>query len=293
VLAESKNLDYEVVDQNAGDDDVYVDPDRIRQVLINMINNAVKFTDSGSVRVVLERIHGGRVLRATVQDTGIGISSADQATIFQEFRQLDATASRRHGGTGLGLSICKKLLNLMGGEIWVDSEEGMGTTFSIVVPLAAQEEPEMEELHRISPAKYTVLHSAAGRVLIVDEDQIGSSSLSAGFRKRGVEVVLASSGEEGLRALRNSEFNAVLLSTSLPQMDAVTFMKKVESSPDISRQRLFLTASRDLTDEESEYIKHRPIEVFRTGQAELQTLIDKVCALLPEIQPQEPTETAA
>ncbi|MBU1700139.1 MAG: response regulator [Candidatus Eisenbacteria bacterium] len=293
VLAEAKNLIYEVVEQNAGDEEVFVDPDRIRQVLINMINNAIKFTDSGSVRVVLEQIRGGRVLRATVQDTGIGISSEDQATIFQEFRQLDATASRRHGGTGLGLAICKRLLNLMGGEIWVDSEEGMGTTFSVVIPLTQEEERAPGKGYAVSPTRDAVLSSVAGRILIIDEDQIGSSRISSMFRKRGIEVVLVSNGEEGLRALRNSKFHALLLSLSLPQMDSITILKAIESYPDISSLHIAVTASRDLTNEESEYLKKRSIAVFRTGQIGLDTLMDEVCNSLPGVQAQRPAKNAA
>jgi two-component system, sensor histidine kinase and response regulator len=132
VVAHGKGLDLH---HNISDDMPLVllgDPTRLRQVLVNLINNAIKFTDRGSVEVgvSVERTEAGEsVVRFSVSDTGIGMSAAQREVIFEAFRQADGSTTRRYGGTGLGLSICQRLVRLMGGDMWVESKPGSGSTF--------------------------------------------------------------------------------------------------------------------------------------------------------------------
>jgi signal transduction histidine kinase len=126
------------------------DPVRLRQVLLNLVNNAVKFTPQGFVelRAVLDHVENEKaIVRFSVQDSGIGLSTEQQNIIFEAFRQADGSTTRRYGGTGLGLSICKRLVALMGGELWVESEPGAGSTFSFTVQVGLNLDPD-EALHR-------------------------------------------------------------------------------------------------------------------------------------------------
>jgi signal transduction histidine kinase len=115
-------------------DAVLGDPTRLRQVLLNLMDNAIKFTERGGVRVEVH-MESGSVVRFAVVDTGIGIPDDKQALVFEAFTQADGTTTRRHGGTGLGLTISMQLVTLMGGRLWLESEEGKGTTFFFTVPM--------------------------------------------------------------------------------------------------------------------------------------------------------------
>jgi len=109
------------------------DARRVEQILLNLLSNAVKFTEHGSVKLTCRCEHGAYV--TTVTDSGIGISTSDQATLFAPFHQIDTGLNRRYEGTGLGLSICKRLVEMMGGQIWVESIPGVGSTFSFSLPI--------------------------------------------------------------------------------------------------------------------------------------------------------------
>ncbi|MBD3336313.1 MAG: HAMP domain-containing protein [Candidatus Eisenbacteria bacterium] len=279
VLAESKGLQFDVVAQDGDEDEVEIDPDRVRQVLANLIINAIKFTDSGSVRVILERVQGGRTFRATIQDTGIGIPREDQATIFQEFWQLDATASRRHGGTGLGLAITKRVINLLGGEIWVDSEQGMGSTFSFIIPLTRQggeDRSGRSGARMLAPSP-----PVAGRVLIVDGDQVESEYLARRFRRRGAQVVLASSSEEGLGILRNSVFHALVVSFTLPRMNAFQLLEAIHAGECETPANIAVSTPRDLLTDERKRLESWKAGIFRKEQKGLDALVESVCERLP------------
>jgi signal transduction histidine kinase len=139
VLAEEKGLGFELAIDERMPARIMGDPARIRQVAINLLSNAVKFTHEGRIRLLLRR-HGQEAWTLVVEDTGIGIPSHLQETIFEEFRQLDAGSQRKAGGTGLGLSIVRKLALMMGGNVRVKSQVGEGSMFTIILPLTEEME---------------------------------------------------------------------------------------------------------------------------------------------------------
>jgi signal transduction histidine kinase/DNA-binding response OmpR family regulator len=172
------------------------DPGRIRQILLNLAGNAVKFTERGtvSVEVTLDRVEGQAAhIRFSVIDTGIGIPQPAQASLFDKFTQADASISRRYGGTGLGLAISANLVRLMGGEIGVASEVGVGSTFWFTLPLA------MQPVQRREPASYDI---AGLRILVVDDNEVNRRVFYHQLVSQGAEVHLADGVDSALDLLR-------------------------------------------------------------------------------------------
>ncbi len=207
------------------------DPLRLGQVLINLANNAVKFTDKGEVHVQieLEPRSGDRVLlRARVRDTGIGLNAEQISRLFQSFEQADASTTRRHGGTGLGLAICKQLVELMGGEIGVESVLGQGSTFWFTVPLKILQE-------RRSTGKVVPPSLQGLRVLVVDDSRTVRQVSSRYLEAFGFQTDMAGTGEEALSVLRDAarspekNFDLVLMDWKMPDMDGVRCSTEVRS----------------------------------------------------------------
>lgn len=205
------------------------DPLRLGQVLINLTNNAVKFTEKGEVHVRLEfdPITGGRVmLRASVRDTGIGLSEEQIARLFQSFEQADASTTRRHGGTGLGLAICKQLVELMGGEIGVHSKLGAGSEFWFEVPLDTH-----QERRRVGRQLPPVLHGI--RVLVVDDSRTVRQVSARYLQAFGFATSMAATAEEALQMLREASdspensYGLVLMDWKMPDMDGVRCITEI------------------------------------------------------------------
>ncbi len=214
--------------------DLVGDPLRIGQVFTNLCNNATKFTpEGGEIAVTIDAdVDGDSVLlHCSVRDTGIGLSEVDQARIFQYFSQADNSTTRRFGGTGLGLVICRKLLGLMGGDIWVESTPGVGSTFYFTIRVSRQ-------------AQQTVprhIKSACGdqRVLLVDDNQLARDILGAMLIRFGLQYDEATSGEEALEILEQANainpYRLVLMDWQMPVMDGVTASRKILDSHKIKQ----------------------------------------------------------
>ncbi len=192
------------------------DPLRVRQIVTNYVSNALKFTDSGSVRVRVDRLPGGAV-RFEVIDTGPGLTPAVQKLLFKPFTQADQSTTRRFGGTGLGLSICRELAVMMGGDVGVDSQPGQGCSFWAVMPLPPSGRP-------LAQTPSLVDGDLAGmRVLMVEDNVVNMLIGVAMLERWGVEVVQASDGREALAAVHSAAadqrpFHAVLMDVQMPVM---------------------------------------------------------------------------
>lgn len=193
------------------------DPGRLRQVVTNLVDNAVKFTDHGSIEVSARTSltsDGDVWLSLEVRDTGIGISPAGQAKLFDEFSQVDSSNKRRHGGTGLGLAITRRLIEEMGGEINVESSLGQGTTFSFGLPLSPESPstapPEPEQL---LPARFS------GRVLVAEDNAVNQRLAQRMLEKLGLTVDLAANGREALDKARKREYKLIFMDCQMPVMD--------------------------------------------------------------------------
>jgi CheY-like chemotaxis protein len=199
-------------------DSAYADPLRLRQILNNLVGNAIKFTERGSVRVRAdaEPLQGGWELRVEVADTGIGLAPGARERLFQAFSQADATTTRRYGGTGLGLAISRQLVEMMGGAIAADGEPGQGSRFVFRVRLsAACALPERRTSARAAPAP----DLAGRRVLVVEDNPVNRKVAADQLAQFGCAVELAEDGRKALEAFARAPFDLVLMDCQMPVMD--------------------------------------------------------------------------
>ncbi len=258
VRAHSKNLellcqvDMDIPDQLKGD------PVRVRQVLINLLGNAIRFTDEGeiAVRVRADEIGSAQVkLHVTVRDTGIGIPEEEQERIFEAFSQADTSTTRRYGGTGLGLNISVHLVQLMGGEIWVESEVGKGSTFHFTAEFSFSNEPRQEVVQ--------TLESLQGlRVLVVDDNHTNRKILSDLLVHWNMQPTLVTSGPEALEAIDQAKlvdtpYQLILLDGMMPEMDGLEFLQQLDASPETIASTVMMLSSAD----DIEFIK----SIYATG----------------------------
>ena len=224
---------------------------RLRQILVNLVGNAVKFTKTGEV-VISAQIEGETSLQAravfSVSDTGIGIPKERQAAVFENFTQADGTTTRQYGGTGLGLAICKQLVELMGGEIWVESEPHEGSTFyfhvSLGCPAPASQEEQSHPV-RLSPCDRKPGHS---RILVVDDNATCRRHLKRMLDAWGYQTDVASDGQAALQQLKeasdkNEPFEIMLLDVQMPGMDGLEVEEVIRNQPQYSRLKVFFTSS--------------------------------------------------
>jgi CheY-like chemotaxis protein len=211
----------------------------VRQVLINLVGNAVKFTERGGVCVTVSESEG--MLRFDVQDTGLGMTAAQAAALFRPFTQADASVTRRHGGTGLGLSICRRLGDMLGGGVEVlKTEPGAGSTFRFRLP--AREAPgavRVEALKAIdSPALKKLaeigMPSLRGRILLAEDGKDNQRLIAHHLRKAGAHVDIAENGVEALRMLEiasieGAPYDMLLTDVQMPEMDGCTLARTIRS----------------------------------------------------------------
>lgn len=237
VQTKTKNLDFFVSVDKELPKLLKGDPYRLEQVLINLCNNAVKFTNHGSVTLnikCLEKNSEEIDLKFSVQDSGIGMSKEQQEKIFEEFSQADTSTTRKFGGTGLGLSISSKLVTMMGGRLWLESStKGIGSTFSFEIPLHHVEDSftakVTEEIDRNGILKNL-------SVLIVDDNEASRNVLLKDCALLGLKGDAVSSGEEALSAIENGEYDIVFLDWKMPELNGVETAKKIYALKNLAKE---------------------------------------------------------
>lgn len=240
--AQEKNLEFSyTVDKNISKP-LLGDKTRLKQILLNLINNAIKFTDKGSVRYSVEQLNDDQQqyqLMFSVSDTGIGISKEYLSTLYDSFTQEDNTTTRKYGGTGLGLAISKELIELMGGKLNVDSSKGEGSTFSFTIELKYLSE-DFE--HQKEPAKLTHTNLENRRILVVEDNQLIQLTTKAFLKEWGVEADLANNGLEGLDMIREKTYDLILMDNQMPVMNGIEAAQKIRAEIDSKIPIIAMTA---------------------------------------------------
>jgi signal transduction histidine kinase/DNA-binding response OmpR family regulator len=286
-------IEHEVPDQ------LVADAGRLRQVVINLLGNALKFTEKGEVllSVARESSSDGALLHFAIRDTGIGIPADKQGLVFNSFEQADSSTTRKYGGTGLGLAICRSIVEMMGGRIWVESTPGEGATFHFTATFA------------LSPA--TVLHLPSHfpdlqdlPVLVVDDNQTNRHILEKILSHWGMKPVLAESGAAGLAVITEAKKNGVsfpliLVDGEMPDMDGFEFVHHFHLDPAFCRATVMMLTSlsqtqRTISCQELGITHHlkKPIsqaDLLRTIQKQLGR-VEKVPLALEQLK--EKPETA-
>jgi signal transduction histidine kinase/CheY-like chemotaxis protein/HPt (histidine-containing phosphotransfer) domain-containing protein len=220
------------VDLEAGLPPCFVgDSGRIRQILLNLVNNAIKFTEAGSIRVRIVPLLGqdvngkpGMLVRFEVQDTGIGIAAAEQAKLFKEFSQVDRSYTRRFGGTGLGLAICKRLVVMQGGEIGVESQPGKGSRFWFMLPLQICEESEslsFGQTTNVGQADFSGQAPENFTILLVEDNDTNRLVAGRYLEKAGFKVEEAVNGIQAVDKAKAKDYDLILMDVSMPEMDGM------------------------------------------------------------------------
>ncbi|MBE2286284.1 MAG: response regulator [Prosthecobacter sp.] len=229
------------------------DPGRLRQILMNLVGNGIKFTDEGNIRIDVKRLtspaEGPVTLEISVADTGIGMSEEQQAQLFQPFTQVDSSSSRRFGGTGLGLAICKRLVELMGGCIGVESERFAGSRFWFHLPLKiAQGMPDAEPEPQAADTAATVPAHGTGsrpRLLVVEDNEVNARMAMMMLEKHGYPAEVARDGEEAVDRFASGVYDAVLMDCHMPRVDgyeATRTIREIESTALWKRPRCRIIA---------------------------------------------------
>jgi signal transduction histidine kinase/streptogramin lyase/ActR/RegA family two-component response regulator len=227
------------------------DPVRLRQVLYNLVANAIKFTDHGSVSLVVQLHELGSdtvVLKLSVADTGVGIPNERREELFQPFSQVDGSVTRRHSGTGLGLAISRRLVEAMGGEIWLESEIGKGSVFWFTVVLGHGEAVQAAEPRALqAPAERQQLSPL--RVLLAEDTLVNQKVVSAILQCQGHQVEVVKNGIEALQALECSSFDLVLMDYHMPEMDGVTAVRAIRDREGSEQHTVIVGLTASATEE--------------------------------------------
>ncbi|MBU0799745.1 MAG: response regulator, partial [Alphaproteobacteria bacterium] len=224
------------------------DPVRLRQVMLNLVGNSIKFTEHGGVTILVKRDQSGEQrqgivrIRLAVQDTGVGISREAQKNLFNPFAQADSSVSRRFGGTGLGLAISQRLIEAMGGRIAIDSTEGRGSTFYFTLMVEEGSADNAETVRGMTAAALAQKPDKVMRILVVEDNEISQKLMREFVQRLGHDITLAGSGEAALEHVNKGTFDMVLMDVELPGISGMGATKAIRALADKTKASLPVVA---------------------------------------------------
>ncbi|HKO55865.1 MAG TPA: ATP-binding protein, partial [Thermoanaerobaculia bacterium] len=290
VSASSKGLTLSWDVDRTVPDTINTDPVRLRQILTNLIGNAIKFTSTGGIAVhvlTAMKAEDDRVMiRFDVRDTGIGIDPAKLAAIFQPFTQADSSHSRRFGGSGLGLAIAARVIEAMGGRVEVVSQPGKGSTFSFTILAALQPGATPRRSARSSGRMMAVTPQSRMRVLVAEDHPVNQEFAAEALRRLGHDVSVASDGDEALKMMTRERFDVVLMDVQMPILDGLEVTRRYRATETDGHTRILaLTAHTSREDRE---------RCLESGMDEVLTKplgLKQLAAFLGEPEPPPPSES--
>ena len=258
IVAKEKGLDVRVDFRSAIPEHIYTDPTRLRQVLVNLMGNAVKFTLKGSILIAVEQVarDDAQHLQFTIEDSGIGIPQDRLESVFEAFSQADSATTREYGGTGLGLSISKEIIAALGGTIQVSSQLGVGTKFEFTIdPGPLEGVPAISDPMEAfqNTAKATLggaLPKLKGTILLVEDTPVNRRLIRTMLTDLGIEVETATNGQEAVNAVTKHPPDLILMDMQMPVMDGITATRELRQR-DIATPIVFLTANAMRSDREA------------------------------------------
>jgi signal transduction histidine kinase/ActR/RegA family two-component response regulator len=262
------------------------DPLRLGQILTNFVNNAVKFTEHGEIRLDIEQLErtGEKVqLKFSVRDSGIGMTREQAARLFQPFTQADMSTTRKHGGTGLGLTICRRLVELMGGRIWLDSEPGVGSTFFFTVWLGVS---DAKSSGKLVPERLARL-----RVLIVDDNPAAREILQEPLSTLASQVDAVASGKEAIAAIQEHDsaapYDVVFMDWRMPGMDGLQASRHIKSDETLSRPPAIVLVTAFGREEVREEAERLHLDGFLVKPVTRSMIVDTLVNVFAEAVPGE------
>ncbi len=284
--AAKKELDLLYLIKSDVPSTIFGDVTRLRQILVNLVNNSIKFTDKGEIFIEVDRLANRKdsvALRFSVRDTGIGIPEDKQNRLFKSFSQVDSSTTRKYGGTGLGLAICKQLSELMGGNIWVESEEGKGSTFYFTI--AEKPAPSLDKNYLSDK----VPELKGKQMLIVDDNETNRMILKLQCKQWGIIPTAVPSGKEALIELQKEiNFDLAILDMQMPEMDGLQLGRKIRKLKKTAKLPLLMLSSLGVNaNPENENI----IDLFLTKPVKQSNLFDALMKCLGEEAIQEFTQS--
>jgi PAS domain S-box-containing protein len=301
-LAKEKKLDLQVtVDE--GVDSMVCDADKLRQILINLLSNAIKFTEEGGSVSLRARAPGVDFVDISVADTGIGIPKENLVSVFEAFRQLDGSTTRKYGGAGLGLNIVKKLVTLLGGKITVESEVGKGSAFTITLPRRKEGiEPMLQSGGPSSPTlqtrikdvrKVLLSHLTAQpedkqtrNILVIDDDPTVIREVRLILRGESYDLEIAANGRDGLKKMQERPPDLILLDLKMPEMDGFAFVEEITKKDCFRNIPLLLLTAMDISPDQQNRLKQANVrDVILKGQIDRDFFLNKIKAALESSTP--------
>jgi signal transduction histidine kinase/CheY-like chemotaxis protein len=259
LIALKKNIKLSTKIHPGVENEIIADESRIKQVLINLLGNAIKFTESGSIKLEVSTNlidDSLQELNFNVSDTGMGISEEDLNNLFIPFTQIDSSATRKHSGTGLGLSICRKIIEEMGGRIWVDSKLGEGSSFKFILPVQVNlARKNQQQLNRNSGDITSSPEIKPLRILVAEDNNMNQLLATKMFKKIGYIIDIANNGKEAVEMTLQNNYDLVFMDIHMPEMDGIEATEKILHSGRNKVPFIIAMTANAIKEAEAEYLE--------------------------------------